>query len=98
MTDADDLAEALRLLRLWDLSIRKGHQEWPLAETAALLARHPEPVKLKPCPWCGGLAEIAAPNHGSRMRRGNCHNCQVYGPWGTDEADAIAAWNRRALG
>ena len=26
----------------------------------------------------------------------NCHNCQVSGPWGTDAADAVAAWNRRA--
>lgn len=105
MTDNPDLAEAIRLLRSLTL-------QWPSADRsvywlandeaakmAELLAKYPERPKLDGCPWCGGDVEVSvAPPLFERtgMRRVCCQNCQIYGPWGTDEADAAAAWNRRA--
>ena len=93
MTDNPDLAEAIDILRNW-----KGIMPGALVDRVnVLIARHPEKPKLDGCPWCGSEPEMSTPQKGyGAMRRGYCHNCQVYGPWGTDEADAAAAWNRRA--
>lgn len=96
-----DLDEAIRLLRATERPTT-NESEYQLWRTARerLLARHPEPPKFDGCPFCGGMPEMATPKPDSALRhsgllRAYCHNCQVYGPWGTDEADAVAAWNRR---
>jgi Lar family restriction alleviation protein len=105
MTDNPDLAEAIRLLRTVlrmaperDFISINGGPIWK-EKALALLAKYPERPKLDGCPWCGGDVEVSvAPPLFERtgMRRVCCQNCQIYGPWGTDEADAAAAWNRRA--
>lgn len=50
---------------------------------------------LKPCPFCGGEADLldTLPSGGCWCR---CDECSSDGPSGDTEADAIAAWNRRA--
>lgn len=101
--DRSDLEEAVRLLRALK-TVGCGAHEIVFAappdvanDRTAFLARHPEKPKLLGCPFCGGVPELSTPQKGyGSMRRGYCHNCQVYGPWGTDTADATAAWNRRA--
>lgn len=61
--------------------------------------------ELKPCPSCGGEAEIVPHKFFSEILKAwmvdcygvECKNCHTSGYqfWGT-EAHAIAAWNRRA--
>lgn len=48
--------------------------------------------KLKPCPFCGGEAEIAH----SRNYYAWCDKCETRGNWHATEAEAIEAWNTRA--
>ena len=53
---------------------------------------------LKPCPFCGGEADIVDVNlknqEGGESWVAGCDNCQVY--FADDESgEAIAAWNRR---
>ena len=48
--------------------------------------------KLKPCPFCGGEAEIVM---SGGDRRVDCKKCGARSDWYDTEAEAIAAWNRR---
>ena len=54
-------------------------------------------AELKPCPFCGGKAESRISSSG-RKYFGACLSpkCWIDGPLADTEADAIAAWNRRA--
>lgn len=55
-------------------------------------------VELKPCPFCGGEAEIHDATRILGLWR-LVHRCKVIGYIGIERADkdaAIAAWNRRA--
>lgn len=58
-----------------------------------------EETQLKPCPFCGGRAEMAGHCNGMSFTAG-CANpdCPVgpVTPYLGDEQEAIAAWNRRA--
>ena len=51
--------------------------------------------KLKPCPFCGGAAELYAPEHYGAPREVMC-DCGARGALSYSKAEAIAAWNRRA--
>jgi len=53
--------------------------------------------KLLPCPFCGGDAAIVSPLGAGNIRAVECRNteCASTGPWGKNEAEAIAAWNTR---
>lgn len=68
-------------------------------------------IKLKPCPFCGGEAEIKIVWHSHGMDGSyknhliQCKNCYArkeisadnfYGREAYTEQEAIAAWNRRA--
>lgn len=48
--------------------------------------------ELKPCPFCGGEAEIVM---SGGDRRVECKKCGARSDWYDTEAEAIAAWNRR---
>lgn len=48
--------------------------------------------ELKPCPFCGGEAEIVM---SGGDRRVDCKKCGARSDWYDTEAEAIAAWNRR---
>lgn len=54
----------------------------------------PSGPELKSCPWCGS-AEIAM--RGAMIFYGRCAACYAEGPTANNEAEAIAAWNRRVL-
>lgn len=51
-----------------------------------------ENEELKPCPFCGGEAEIVM---SGGDRRVDCKKCGARSDWYDTEAEAIAAWNRR---
>lgn len=57
---------------------------------------------LAPCPFCDGrdpeLADSAVPSAltGMQKRAVYCNDCFCEGPTADTDADAIAAWNRRA--
>ncbi len=57
-------------------------------------------MKLKPCPFCGGEAEIHKEQAWRTAWLVECHNlgCVVHPetPWYPTEKAAIAAWNKRA--
>jgi len=105
MSDTDDLAEALRLLR----EVRKMRPRldfigvpgeiMPWSETVDdLLARHPEPVKLKPCPCCGGVPSESSMYGKFRIQCTACGLKITRDPANVVPAslDARNAWNRRA--
>lgn len=56
--------------------------------------------KLRPCPFCGGEAEISHVRDICRDPQdwywGKCHSCHISGSHYPTEAEAIAAWNTRA--
>ena len=55
--------------------------------------------QLLPCPFCLVTRGIGARGQDANFREGyaiECMNCGAIGPWRYDQADAIAAWNRRA--
>lgn len=53
--------------------------------------------ELKRCPFCGGTAEVCeAENDGALLQLVACMNCGVSTIASDDEAEVIAAWNRRA--
>lgn len=59
-----------------------------------------EPRELQPCPFCGGKAhKVVSPLGFGNIKAVECigPTCAVTGPWGRNEAEAIAAWNRRHL-
>jgi Lar family restriction alleviation protein len=52
--------------------------------------------KLKPCPFCGGEADIMTPEDDNmRLAAVMCMGCYVTGPEREAEDLAIAAWNTR---
>ena len=56
---------------------------------------------LFPCPFCGGAGDVfdapASQASGSiSCYRAGCDDCDVFMPWDTERAEAIATWNRRA--
>lgn len=59
--------------------------------------------QLKPCPFCGGKAEVVPHKFFSEALKAwkvdcyvvECKNCHTAQYWGT-EKQAIEAWNRRA--
>ena len=52
--------------------------------------------KLKPCPFCGGEADIREPNIFYWGKVIVCEKCGVQMPPSKNNKEAIAAWNRRA--
>ena len=54
--------------------------------------------ELKPCPFCGGEAEIltAESMHGGYLFGIMCNDCRSRGDVFDTEAEAIKAWNTRA--
>jgi len=59
-------------------------------------------AKLEPCPWCQHAKFVhvtrVAMMSGNNKRRVTCDACHADGPIANTEAEAIAAWNRRAPG
>lgn len=55
-------------------------------------------TELKPCPFCGGEAEIltAESMNGGYLFGIMCNDCRSRGDVYDTEAEAIAAWNTRA--
>lgn len=52
--------------------------------------------KLKPCPFCGGEAEIYNPMPGYESGYGTyCKSCDSYFTHGDSEEEAIKVWNSR---
>lgn len=53
--------------------------------------------KLKPCPFCGGEAEIRGEKYYKPMVRRNviCTKCYSNSGWYKTEQEAIEMWNRR---
>ena len=64
------------------------------AESAA----HPSPTALKPCAFCDSTKRLDFDfvEFNSDDIRVYCADCSAEGPRGKTEAEAIAAWNRRA--
>ncbi len=97
--DRSDLEEAIRLLRI----MRHGEQNpgpafgcvspQQRANVDAFLLRHPEKPKLLPCPFCGREAPKIVK---TAVWRVFCELCWSSSTVYEMEADAIAAWNRRA--
>lgn len=52
-------------------------------------------IKLKPCPFCGGKADILGENKYLPGTIVHCTECQVETPMYKNREDAIKAWNRR---
>lgn len=51
-------------------------------------------LELKVCPFCDLDAVYA-----TKLQRRHfvfCTHCEIQGPWGTSQAEAVAAWNRRS--
>ncbi|WP_409364685.1 Lar family restriction alleviation protein [Burkholderia sp. Bp9011] len=68
---------------------REGsHRRRPRATTGEIVS------ELKPCPFCGGIAEV----HGYRLWMVSCRDiaCRSKGPIRGSKNEAISAWNRRA--
>ena len=51
--------------------------------------------KLKPCPFCGGLAKITGSQYCTDMRWVICKDCHASTTVLDSEEEAIEAWNRR---
>jgi Lar family restriction alleviation protein len=56
----------------------------------------------KPCPFCGGEAEIASIEHEPRLVDDlttkffyTCRSCACAGPWTRSETAALKSWNMR---
>lgn len=58
------------------------------------MTTHTPEQALKPCPFCGS-SDVTITN-GIRFRNVFCKVCDCVGPDFHDQADAVAAWNRRA--
>lgn len=52
--------------------------------------------ELKPCPFCGGKAELYASKVADGLRWVTCTECYASGEPCDDTESAIRAWNRRA--
>lgn len=52
-----------------------------------------EVSELRPCPFCGGEAELCYRETGQAFLVG-CTKCEASSPFGTEE-EVIAAWNKR---
>ncbi len=53
-------------------------------------------LKLKPCPFCGGVAELHAPGYEYYSPCWcKCTQCGAEGPVKTDELKAEEGWNER---
>lgn len=63
-----------------------------------MTANRPEPGALLPCPFCGGGAECFGCDHSTmKLCRVVCRFCTASGHNHSTRADAIAAWNTRAV-
>lgn len=51
-------------------------------------------IELKPCPFCGGEAEIECETHGFKVYTVSCRLCDLHAA-GMSEEVAVMAWNRR---
>jgi len=53
---------------------------------------------LEPCPMCGSPAKLSCygPSRGATLFLASCSACSLSLTWRNDEAEATAAWNRRA--
>ena len=51
---------------------------------------------LLPCPFCGGEGLVHRVSGSGRLSRVSCKNCDASPHGQFSEAEAIAAWNRRA--
>ena len=58
--------------------------------------RKTEKPELKPCPFCGGKAELLQAYTGGQPRRAYCGVCRIHGPTMRTAREAREAWNRRA--
>lgn len=55
--------------------------------------------ELKPCPFCGGEAEIVEDRlYGEDYYAGRCRSCAATSIFEFTKEEAIAAWNRRETG
>ena len=52
-------------------------------------------IKLKPCPFCGGKAEILSGFNGKYTVQCGSGGCMANIAWCTNKDSAIKAWNRR---
>lgn len=52
-------------------------------------------MKLKPCPFCGGEAELWDNKLERRLYGVICKECDCMTPYFESEVEAIEAWNRR---
>ena len=66
-----------------ELKCTKGILKW-------LEQEHKE--ELKPCPFCGGKAQIQKGMAGINVF---CLNCRAFIMWADSEGEAIELWNRR---
>ena len=54
-------------------------------------------AELKPCPFCGGEAEIISGASNRQVFFVTCDTCGAETPWiARTKAEAAEAWNRRA--
>ena len=53
-------------------------------------------AELKPCPLCGGKAEVKSFTGMFTHGWVGCKACSLYIQWKIDPAGAIRKWNRRA--
>ena len=53
-------------------------------------------MELKPCPFCGGEAEVLESDHSATFYCW-CDSCETRGNYYNTEAEAIEAWNTRTV-
>lgn len=60
------------------------------------MERSAEMIELKPCPFCGGKADIYEPDVDIETHLVYCTKCQAETQLFAKREEAIEAWNRRA--
>lgn len=91
--NGDPLRRACAGVVVWNEG-RPAVLEWLGSTLGAWLPEKPPAEELKPCPFCGGSAEVAGGVGVMRFVR--CRGCRAEGPLASTEAETIARWNRRA--